>query len=48
MKSKDKASSREPSHTPNFTRVALVVFAVVLLLIAVAMLVAFAKFLKLN
>jgi len=48
MKWKDKASSREPSHTPNFTRVALIVFAAVLLLIAVAMLVAYAKFLRLK
>jgi hypothetical protein len=48
MKSKEKASSREPSHTPNFTRVALIVFAVVLLLSAVAMLVAYAKFLRLK
>jgi len=48
MKSKAKASSREPSYTPNFNRVALIVFAVVLLLIAVAMLVAYAKFLRLK
>lgn len=44
MKSKERASSREPSHTPHFTRVAVIVLAAIVLLIAVAMLVAYTKF----
>jgi len=43
MKSNEKPSSREPSHTPNFIRVALIVFAAILLLIGLAKLVAYTK-----
>jgi len=48
MKSKERASSREPSHTPNYIRVALIVFAAILLLIGVAKLVTYTKLLGLK
>ena len=48
MKSKERASSREPSHTPNFIRVALIVLAAVVLLIALAKLVTYTKLLGLK
>jgi len=44
MKPNERPSSREPSHTPNLVRVALIVFAAVLLLIVLAKLVAYTKF----
>ena len=48
MKPKERASSREPSHTPKFIRTAVIVLAVVLLLIVLAKLVAFKKLLGLE
>ena len=43
MKSNERPSSREPSHSPNLFRVVLIVFAAVLLLIGLAKLVAYTK-----
>ena len=43
MNSKERPSSREPSHSPNIFRVVLIVFAAVLLLIGLAKLVAYTK-----
>ncbi len=48
MKSKDRASSREPSHTSNFIRVAIIVLAALVLLIGLAKLVAYTKILGLK
>lgn len=47
MKTNDRTSSREPSHTPGFIRTALIVLAAVVLLIALAKLVAYTKLLRL-
>ena len=48
MKSKERASSREPSHTPKFIWTACIILLVVLLLIGLAKLVTITKLLKLQ
>lgn len=48
MKTKERASSPEPSHTSKFIWTACIVLAVVLVLIVLAKLVAFTKLLGLE
>lgn len=48
MKTKERVSSREPSHTPKFIWTACIVLLVVLLLIGLAKLTAFTKLLGLE